>query len=359
MVLTTSLYLQHLNSMKKKSLLSLFLIGINMLIIFGCKPKNTNVNRAFYYWKSKFELDKDELKILNQNNINTLYIKYFDVLWNANLNAAIPAAKIEFKDAIPQHIQVIPVVYITNSALLKSNKDSIKTLAISISKLINAYGPLVNKKINQIQIDCDWTLSSKEKYFALLSALKSIYNNQLILSATIRLHQIKYVSETGIPPVKKGMLMYYNMGNIEHQHNNSIFNENDAEKYAPYIKQYPLPLDAVLPLFSWVKVFRNHKMHQLLNQISFHELINSNLFQHVNEYTLKPIATCNYKGITFLTNDVLVAEIVAPKLSKKAAQHLHRYFNKTTFTLALFHLNKYKLNDFTEQDIESIYTTFN
>ena len=81
--------------------------------------------------------------------------------------------------------------------------------------------------------------------------------------------------------------MYYNMGNIEHQHNNSIFNENDAEKYAPYIKQYPLPLDAVLPLFSWVKVFRNHKMHQLLNQISFQELISSNLFQHINEYIYK------------------------------------------------------------------------
>ena len=83
--------------MNKKYIFNFFLILVCSFFLKGCKPENAKVNRAFYYWKSNFELNENELTILKKNNISTLYIKYFDVVWNAQLNSAVPVAKILFK----------------------------------------------------------------------------------------------------------------------------------------------------------------------------------------------------------------------------------------------------------------------
>ncbi len=79
------------------------------------------------------------------------------------------------------------------------------------------------------------------------------------------------------------------MGNLQSSTSNSIFNETDAEKYAPYIKQYPLPFDAVLPVFTWVKVFRNKQMIKLLNQTSLFELKQTGSFKSIDNNTIEAL----------------------------------------------------------------------
>jgi hypothetical protein len=352
-------YLCAVKYMNKNTWLSLLITCTIVALLIACNLKKNKITRAFYYWKSTFELNQKELQLIEKHNINTLYIKYFDVVWNQEINSAVPVAKIYFKHAIPKQLLVVPVVYITNNALIKCHNDSIIFLANSISKLIENYQTLNKNKINEIQIDCDWTISTKEKYFELLNALKNTYSQNTIISATIRLHQIKYASTTGVPPVQKGMLMYYNMGHIQSQKINSIFNETDAAKYAPYIKQYPLPLDAVLPVFSWVKVFRNNKMIKLLNQTSLQNLKQSGQFKSIDNNSMQAINSNNYKDFYYLSNDIFVEENMNPNRSLKAAKHLQRYFNSTNFTLALFHLQQSNLNEYTYQHFEDIYTTFN
>lgn len=280
-------------------------------------------------------------------------------MWNAKLNAVVPVAKIKFKQAAPTYLEVIPVVFISNNALVKTANDSIKKMAFAIAQLLHAYQPVVKKNIKEIQIDCDWTLSTKEKYFLLLNELKKQFNPQLQWSATIRLHQIKYAGKTGIPPVQKGMLMYYNMGNLNSTKSNSIFNEFDAEKYAPYIKQYPLPLDAALPVFSWLKVFRNNQMHELLNQLSKEELMATQHFKKLNNNTLQATQMGHYKGFYYLVNDIIVAEESNPQLSQQAAIQLNNYFHQQAFTLALFQLDQIKLSPYVAQDFENLYSAFN
>jgi hypothetical protein len=159
--------------MNKKYILNSLFTFFCVIFLIGCKTKNSNIERAFYFWKTSFDLNEKELAIIKENNISTLYIKYFDVVWNTELNSAVPVAKILFKQAVPQQLQIVPVVYITNNVLLKSNIDSINNLAISISKLIKNYQPIVKNNIAEIQIDCDWTVSTKAKYFALLNTIKS------------------------------------------------------------------------------------------------------------------------------------------------------------------------------------------
>ena len=67
----------------------------------------------------------------------------------------------------------------------------------------------------EIQLDCDWNSSTQKKYFNLIEEMK-LYPTweNIVWSATIRLHQLKYPKQTGVPPVNKGVLMFYNMGNF-------------------------------------------------------------------------------------------------------------------------------------------------
>ena len=71
-----------------------------------------------------------------------------------------------------------------------------------------------------------------------------------MLSATIRLHQLKFIGESGIPPVDKGLLMCYNMGDLHRLRiSNSILETAELKKYIKQLSVYPLKLDvAFLPV---------------------------------------------------------------------------------------------------------------
>ena len=127
-------------------------------------------------------------------------------------------------------------------------------------------------KINcqEIQIDCDWTLKSKDNYLKFIERFKKL--SQKKLSATIRLHQVKYFKKTKIPNVDSGVLMYYNMGTIAPDSLNSIYNKKIAEKYLKSLKKYPLHLDFALPIYSWAVHIRNQKVIGLRSKINVREL---------------------------------------------------------------------------------------
>jgi hypothetical protein len=86
------------------------------------------------------------------------------------------------------------------------------------------------------------------------------------LSATIRLHQYKFPDRTGVPPADRGLLMFYNTGDIhDPDEPNSIFQPAAAEKYlhgAP--PRYPLPLDVALPVFSWTLIYRDGDLWKIV-----------------------------------------------------------------------------------------------
>lgn len=120
----------------------------------------------------------------------------------------------------------------------------------------------INKSIaiacNEIQIDCDWTLASRDKYMDFVTQLKHKSNKKL--SATIRLHQIKYFKKTGVPLVDYGVLMYCNMGHIAADSMNSIYDRKTGQGYLKNLEDYPLRLEVALPVFSWAIHIRRQKV---------------------------------------------------------------------------------------------------
>jgi hypothetical protein len=250
-------------SLKRYRTVGLWMVIVAALFLLaGCRQRSPRmVTRAFYYWKSVFALSELEESDLKTLQVPTLYVKMFDVTWSLEAVAAIPVAQIQFKDKSYRHFNIIPVVFITNETLVHTDSNAIEGLANKICSLLTSTIRQNDlKPPAEIQFDCDWTASTRATYFHLLHEARIRLNKagfrSATISATIRLFQCKYISKTGVPPVDKGLLMCYNMGNLTRPRTgNSILETTELKKYIASVKTYPLPLDIALPIFDWKVLF--------------------------------------------------------------------------------------------------------
>jgi hypothetical protein len=235
------------------------LLLFTVILVSSCSPHGSKrINRGFYYWKSNFRLERADDDTLTRLGVSYLYIKFFDVVWS---NGAKPVSKIRFTVPPPPHLRVVPTVFITNDTFKKITSASVADLAHKISFKIRRICATNGLPLFEIQIDCDWTDSTRQKYFDLLKQLqKELRSDHIQISATIRLHQIKYYRRTGVPPVDRGVLMFYNMADpTDYDTDNSILDLNIARRYTQNLRCYPLSLDVALPLFSWGVVFQDRR----------------------------------------------------------------------------------------------------
>jgi hypothetical protein len=260
-----------------------FLVLSLTLFISACQPK-PQMQRAFYHWQTNLSLSPDEQKSLQKLQVSRLYAKFFDVDWDDTQGQIVPLASIQIDTSGLKKLELVPVIYITNRTWDHVESEAqVETLVQKIVAKIDALAqPLGTPGYIETQIDCDWTASSRRVYFAFLEKLgKKLAQRQCLLSATIRLHQYKYPQRTGIPPVASGTLMLYNVGDLESwEEENSIFSQSAAEAYAPFPK-YPLPLDVVLPAFSWGVLFREGEMIRLLNDLRVEDLRGDTRFEQI------------------------------------------------------------------------------
>ena len=129
-----------------------------------------------------------------------------------------------------------------------------------------------------IQFDCDWTEETKDNYFGFLRQYRLLSGN--VISAAIRLHQLKYSDSTGIPPVDYGVLLYYNTGNDDEGEDRSIYERSMTHRYTPSLRSYPLTLDIALPIFSPLPPAKqpgetkdandNEDLMEIINDINHH-----------------------------------------------------------------------------------------
>lgn len=253
------------------------------LCISSCQPK-PQVQRAFYHWQTSLSLSPAEQKSLQSLQVSRLYAKFFDVDWDEAQGQIVPLASIQIDTAGLRHLELIPVIYITNRTWDHVESEAqLETLVQRVIAKIDALAqPLSEPSLPEIQIDCDWTAGSRRVYFAFLEKLsKKLVQRKCRVSATIRLHQYKYPQRTGIPPVASGTLMLYNVGDLESwEEENSIFSKSAVDAYAPFPK-YALPLDVVLPAFSWGVLFREGEMIRLLNELRVEDLSGDTRFEQI------------------------------------------------------------------------------
>ena len=320
------------------------------------------MRRAFYYWKTVCALTTDDLEYFRRLRVERLYVKFFDVDWfDSAPRGAFPVAPVRFGAPLPTGIEIVPTVFLTNATVRRIPRDDIPTLAGQITQKIQRMAKAANlPPTREIQIDCDWTGVTRAAYFTLLQAIVDLTQpQQIIVSATIRLHQVKYADEMGVPPVARGMLMCYNMASPKYTGaRNAIFDVHDAEDYLGKIERYPLPLDVALPLFSWGVVYRKERFIMLINNARMSDFEGRTEFERDEDgmFFAKQDAAVNGQDV-FKGERVRVDE---PRMdhAQRLARFLAAKLGNAPVSVAWFHYDPAVVKHYDINDINQAYLPF-
>jgi hypothetical protein len=333
-----------------KSIYKVFMTLFMAIALFGsCDQAATNkATASFYYWKSVFRLGDAERKAMAALEVKNLYIKFFDVVWEASAKKAVPVAVIQFEDSIPAGTTVIPTIFITNETLEQLSDSALAPLATNLVQFVQQLCTRENLQlIPELQIDCDWTATTRDRYFSLLRKIrKEPFLQQKTLSATIRLYQLKFAHKTGIPPVDRGLLMCYNMGNLKSPATkNSIIEAAELRKYIANLAGYKLPMDVALPLFDWYVWFGEYQYKGLIRSEALPALpLKNNRVKFAKDTTIN--------GYDFKRNDVLRFENSPLAEINTVADAVREKLPDKPFRVSFYHLDATTLSHYDIKELE-------
>ena len=297
-----------------------------LLLLGACSYEDTPPEQALYCWKTQVQFSAEEADFVKNNRIERLYIRYCDV--GLRDNAPVPIAPVDIDTLSLQGKTVIPVVYLKNEIfnpeLTEGNSTYISTLAHKLGDYIEQINRYYRLRVSEVQFDCDWSLSTKQAYFSMLEAFKKEFPYQL--SATIRLHQVKYREETGVPPVDYGVLMYYNMGRITATGANSIYDRSTALRYLGKLREYPLPLDIALPMFAWGVHSADGQVLNLVGGLTHAQAQAISTLVPIDASDIYKVAEQTYyKGRVWQAGDLIKIEEVSDAQRKEMLADLREY----------------------------------
>ena len=343
--------------MKLNKNLKKLICFIPFLLLVACTEptKHHSIMRGFYHWKTSLQLDTQENQWLEKLHIEKLYVHFFDIDYDFTLRQAIPKGVVSIV-SVPKQ-KIIPTVFITNRTIQQLNDAEIRILAQNILLKINALCQEKRIDYQEIQIDCDWSKTTKSRYFLLLHSLKKRLSKNTALSATIRLHQIKFADITGIPPVDRGLLMCYNVDDWRNeQTRNSIFDAQVVEKYIHDFEHYQIPLDLAMPVFSQTIVYRNHHFLVFLNNKADEDLKKANFLENTSKtHTFIAKKDTLIWGFSFRKGDIFRAESPDFEGQTMIAQRLIKHFDNDSINFLLYHLDSSILAPFTHEKLENLY----
>ncbi|WP_343615375.1 hypothetical protein [Flavobacterium sp.] len=327
---------------------------ISLFLLLASCSKNDKPIIAFYYWKTNLKFSKTEKEVLKDNEVSKLYIRYFDIGLQPQTKVPFPISPIHFYDNV-QHFEIVPVVFIQNKVMLQSNLD-VEDLAQKTIHLIDEINAANRIKYTEIQIDCDWSLDSKNNYLKFIEQVKKLSHKKL--SATIRLHQVKYFKKTKIPNVDSGVLMFYNMGSIAPDSLNSIYSREISERYLKSLKKYPLSLDFALPIYSWAIHIRNQKVLGLRSKLNFGELKKDKNFEQISPIFFR-VKQSNYKnGVYYEENDLLKTETISSEDLKEMADDLNDNTAQPPKEIIFYDLDEFNLKNYEKNIFKQVISCF-
>ncbi len=351
-----------------------FIAGFSFLILLYCfyqmnHPQKVQVQKAVYNWKTNFSrstyYNAYEDSFLTSHQIKKMYVKMLDIDYS-EAAGIFPVSKTEINYWVEPNtdsLNYVPVVYITNKVLQHLKEEDMDYYAKRILSFALRIETYTKRPTQEIQIDCDWTKTTKETYFNLLLCIQK-WAPQFQYSVTLRLYPFKYREELGIPPVDRVMLMVYNIDNAKKfKSANSIFNVNEAAKYLAR-KDYPLPMDFALPTFSWTLVFRNQQFLKVISENIIPEIIAPRYVGDVAKIQLQKLeenvylvkeATSGYQENALRAGDIIKVESCGEKELLEARLLISRFAINTKTTIALFDLDQTDLEKIPYEKIEAAY----
>jgi hypothetical protein len=336
------------------------ILFVNLFYSCQTESKVESVERSFYVWGSS-NFDQSVKDNLNKQKIKKLYIKYFEVAYSETMGN-FPQDKLsiysyEFQDI--DSLQIVPTIFIKNEIFSFNDEKKLDALADNIVYLITKFNNEKLEKntiVDEIQIDCDWTKTTRKKYFYLLKKIKQISKKEI--SCTLRLYPYKYSDLMGVPPVDKVTLMCYNLIKpLTNKDQNSILDINELKLYLDKKRDYPLHIDIALPVFNWTQLYQNNQFAGLKqidkSQIQTFAKLVKPMWYEVNKDTT--IDWSDYYRI----GDQIKYEEVSNETLQQAINIIKKNIQldkKTTITL--FSLDNGTFNKYKDEEISSYYNSF-
>lgn len=235
---------------KRTAIIGLGILSMALLLVSCRKDEAKTSMRSVYYWSTTLNMDSTKTAFIKKYSISRVYLRYFDVV-DDEAGRAMPNATLSFATKVPQGIDIVPTVFVMPQSL-RHDRHHLARLIVRRVLQMSQTNDVHN--VREIQIDCDWTLSTRQLYDDFMQAmLNECHSRGLQLSSTIRLHQLSQLP----PPADRGVLMMYNTGDATNiKCHKPIFDMRHAAPYLKYIAQYGLPLSTAYPIFAWRILFR-------------------------------------------------------------------------------------------------------
>lgn len=343
-----------------------------LLFLASCNQENKveQVESAFYYWKSDGGLDNESVKEINELNVKKIYYKLFEIDYSETMGN-YPFEKnspstYAFEDL--DSVTIVPTIFIKNGIFQFNDEKSLDKLADNIVFLIdkyhkesyNEYNPKEELKTifeyNEIQIDCDWTKSTKDKYFYLLKKIKELSHKQI--SCTLRLYPYKYPEIMGIPPVDKVSLMCYNLIKpLSEKDKNSILDISELKKYLDTKRKYPKHLDVALPVFYWTQLYQNNQFEELIDY-SYEDIKAISKPIKPMWYEITKDTSLDYHTYLKVGDQVKCEEVSKATLNEAIALIKKNIILDKSTTISLFHLDQSTFKKYNNEEITSFYDSF-
>ena len=345
--------------MQLRTPLFLFLVPVWLFLLNSCS--NSKPETGFYFWKTVFQLDTMEHRALKEIKAKSIYTRIMDIDFDPSGVQAVPISPITFSQPVPKEQELIPVVFINQRIFSEMDSLQIRALANKIVPFVSAKIKQAGKTgFGELQLDCDWTQSSRDKFFYLLKYLQELPDLKgIVVSTTLRLHQVKNTVTSGIPPVKKVTLMCYNMGNLRQFGNhNSTLNQQDLKTYlSGTLRNYPMEMDIALPLFQWFVVFRNNNYIGISKYISEQDINNTALFTP-NPNSNLYILTVDLPKANLKKGDVVRFEKVTQNDLLQTAKFLRGELKGKKHQIIFYHLDQATLANHGNAELQEIIRAF-
>lgn len=332
------------------------------VLLASCRSDAPPVQRAVYHWESAYSLTREETDWMDHLQIRRIYLRIFDIDWDESRGEPVPVGILDPSGAPDSlALEITPSFFLTNRTFQQLTEVQSDTLAARLlRKARRLLDELPGKPlVREWQLDCDWTESTREAYFRFLKKIgQALAEDHIGLSATIRLHQVKYFERTGVPPVDRGMLMFYNMGDVTNPEvENSILDLRIARTYYENFEAYPLPLDLALPLFRWGVVLREGKMVRIINGLDEEGLRDSARFVFQDPTHVEVRKSTYLDGYYLYEADEIRLESVSGSLLHDAALDLSKVLARPPGWVSFYQLAPETIKHYSHEELETICKT--
>jgi hypothetical protein len=130
----------------------------------------------------------------------------------------------------------------------------------------------------------------------------------------------------------------------------------------PYIANldcYPLPLDVVLPIFSWGVLFYHDEFIRLINNVREQNLFDHQNFERYADNVFRAKRSTYFDSVYIYQNSLIRVEEVSAEENALTAFSISFHLPETTsMRVAFFHYDPAILKAYRHEDLQETYSLF-